>query len=620
MNSRKYILLILALAIFLCIPVPYQSAQAANKDALIAPVVVTINSQPIYETELLYFLIGRNGQDILAELIENAILAQKADFYGATIDPEKPRKEMLKMYGEDKFNELSRSFDVVKILRAVEREHLSEKVYDAMIETLISEKGIEISREKALDYYLQNSDMWSRPAVVRFSIIVAENAEEAKNAHDELTEGGSFADVAAKYSIDEATAGNGGDIGEMIPKGFFRGPLTKLEDAIFELPLSKFSDVISIENNHFIVMPTQRLEKVEKKFKEVSDYIVHLLALEAVDPFVKEKLAEYRDTATIEVIYPIFETNDDAQKNFVKVNKLTQPLHKCLVYPTVVKVNGEEISEQEMLFFLIGRHGQEILQELIENMTISQMAEPLGVEVDRDEPQKMLASTYGEEKIQTLENSFDMDKVRDAIYRELLAKKVFIKKRDLLAEEVGVDVTEDMAKKYYDNNKQRWQIPERVRFSIIVTDTEGDMKSVLSEIQSGAPFADTARKYSIDEVTKDDGGDIGTLWPRGLFVGPFTELEDKIFSLEINDTSKMMFIQDRFYVVKLTEKVAKEEQSFDTVKDDIIESMNNVRVYPMLQEWLTQLGNAIEIDVKYPIFDLETEITMKSMETMSLGD
>lgn len=620
MRSKKFYLVLLAVVILLSVPVQYQSAQASSKDVLIAPIVVTINSQPIYETELLYFLIGRNGQDILAELIENAILAQKADFYGVTIDPEQPRQEMLKMYGEDKFQELSESFDVAKILRAVERENLSEKVYDAMIESLISEKGIEITREKALDYYLQNSDMWSRPAVARFSIIVAENAEEAKKAHDELNEGTSFADVATKYSIDKATAGNGGDIGEMIPKGFFRGPLTNLEDSIFELPLNKFSDVISIENNHFIVMPTQRLQKVEKKFKEVGDYIGHLLALEEVDPFVKEKLAEYRDTAKIEVIYPIFETHDDAKKNFVKVETLTQPIHKCLVYPTVVEVNGEEISEQEMLFFLIGRHGQEMLQELIENMAISQRAESLGVEVDRNEPGKMLASTYSAEKIKTLENAFDMDKVRDAIYRELLAKKVFIKKRDVLVAEVGVDVTDDIAKKYYDNNKQRWQIPERVRFSIIVTDTEGDMKSALSEIQNGASFEATARKYSIDEVTKDEGGDIGTLWPRGLFVGPFTELEDKIFDLQTNDTSEMMFIQDRFYVVKLTERVAKEEQSFETVKDDIIESMNNVRVYPMLQDWLTELGNEIEIDVKYPIFDLETEITMKAMETMSLGD
>jgi len=146
MNSKKYFLVLLAVVIFLCVPLPYQSAQAAKKDALIAPVVVTINSEPIYEAELLYFLIGRNGQDILAELIENAILAQKADFYSVTIDPDKPRKEMMKMYGEAKFDELAESFDVDKILRAVEREHLSEKVYDAMIESLISEKGIEITR------------------------------------------------------------------------------------------------------------------------------------------------------------------------------------------------------------------------------------------------------------------------------------------------------------------------------------------------------------------------------------------------------------------------------------------------------------------------------------------
>ncbi|MFH1515596.1 MAG: hypothetical protein ABIG42_09075 [bacterium] len=155
-------------------------ADAASNKQLIAPVVVEINSEPVYETELLYFLIGRYGQQVLAELIENAILAQKAGEYGVTIDPDLPKQEMLKKYGEEKFKELSEAFDVKKILNAVRRERLAEKVYDELVLKIIDEKGFEISQEEALDYFLKNSEQWSRPAMVRFNIIVTESKEDAE--------------------------------------------------------------------------------------------------------------------------------------------------------------------------------------------------------------------------------------------------------------------------------------------------------------------------------------------------------------------------------------------------------------------------------------------------------
>ncbi|MBU1024160.1 peptidyl-prolyl cis-trans isomerase, partial [bacterium] len=361
-----------------------------------------------------------------------------------------------------------------------------------------------------------------------------------------------------------------------------------------------------------------RLPKVEKKFNEVRDYIVDMLILERAEPYVTQKLAKFRDSSKIEIIYPIFDTDEGEETNFVKATNLPAPTSKCLVYPTVVKVNDESIDEQEMLFFLIGRFGQSVLQELVENSAISQQGPSLNVSVDKDEPQKILNKTYGAEKIKTLENAFNMDHVKAAILREILAKKVFLKKKEQLMAETGIEVTDADAKSYYDKNQKKWDIPERVRFSILVTDTESSMDSALDEMRKGASFNDVAIKYSVDKVTREKGGDIGTLWPRGLFFGPFTELEDKIFALKIGDVSEVIFIQDRFYVVKLTEKVPAEIQAFDDVKEDIIEQMVASLVYPELQAWLTKLGNSIKIDMKYPIFEMETELTMKAKDKLNL--
>lgn len=617
----KYFFFFLALFLAITGAVDFnRDASAATKSALIAPVVVEVNDEPIYETQLLYFLIGRNGQDILGELIENAILAQKAKEFGVTIDPNLPRDEMMKAYGQEKFDGLSKSFKIDKILNAVKREHLAGKVYEALLVKVIKDNNLKVSQDEALDYYLKNVEQWSRPPMVRFSIIFTTSKQNADTALGELKGGADFAAVAKKYSEDKATADKGGDIGDMIPEGFFRGPLKTIEELVFKSPLNVHSEIIQIENNYFIVMPTNRLLKVEKKFNEVKTYVEDKLIADKADPFMKEALSKYRDESLIEVIYPVFDTSDKDSATFKKVSTLPAPVGKCLIYPQVVKVNGEEINEDEMLFFLIGRYGHDVLQELIENLAISQQADSIGVDRTDLDPSEVLKKTYSEEKLKTLENSFDMNQVREAIMRELVARKTILRKKEVIKAEVGISTAESEAKKYFDKNKEQWQIPERVRFSIIVTEKEPAMKSAISEISAGGLFEDAAKKYSIDELTKNDGGDIGTLWPRGLFVGPFTQLEDTIFSLEPGKMSDMMFIQDRFYLVKLSEKLPREEKTFDDVKDEIIETMDNVKIYPLLQQWLSQIGENAKIDIKYPIFDVASELSIKASEKLGIGN
>jgi foldase protein PrsA len=609
----KYLLTFLALVIAISAFVDFnRDASAANKSALIAPIVVEVNDEPIYETQLLYFLIGRNGQDILGELIENAILAQKAKEFGVTIDPNLPRDEMMKAYGQEKFDELSKAFKIDKILNAVKRERLAGKVYDALLVKVIKDNKLVVSQDEALDYYLKNVEQWSRPPMVRFSIIFTTDKQKADSALAELKGGADFAKVAEKYSEDKATAGKGGDIGDMIPEGFFRGPLNS--------PLNVHSEIVQIENNYFIVMPTNRLPKVEKKFNEVKSYVEQKLIADKADPFMKEALSKYRDDALIEVIYPVFDTTNKESANFKKVTTLPATTEKCLIYPQVVKVNGEEINEDEMLFFLIGRYGHDILQELIENLAISQQADSIGVDKTGLDPSEVLKKTYSDDKLVTLENSFDMDQVRAAIMRELVARKTILSKKEAIKTEAKISTTESEAKKYFDKNQEKWQIPERVRFSIIVTEKEPAMKSAVSEIASGKSFEDTAKKYSIDELTKYDGGDIGTLWPRGLFVGPFTALEDTIFALEPGKMSDTMFIQDRFYLVKLSEKLPREEKTFEDVRAEIIATMDNVKIYPILQEWLTEIGDKAKINIKYPIFDVDSELSIKAAEELGIGN
>jgi len=613
------ILTVLIAAFIVCSFQPVNAAKEGR--TFIAPVVVEVNGEPIYEQELLYFLIGRYGQDVLSELIENAILAGKASEYNITVDKDLPRQEMIENYGQDKYQELSKAFDIDKILGMIRVEHLATGVYDAMVDKIKKENSIEISERDALDYYLKNVDNWSRPAMVRFSIIVTKNKSDADKAKAELDGGTKFEDAAKKYSVDKATKDAGGDMAQMIPQGYFRGPLKKIEDTLFSVPINTHSDIINVDENYFIVMPTERAPALEKKFNEVKDYIVDTMTAEKVAPFMKERLGKLRDDSKTEIYYPIFDIDNKTEKGFVKVDKLPPPTGKYIVYPIVVKVNGTPIYEQEMIFKLLSeQYGEKLLQELIENMIFYQQAKQMGVTIEKDAAQKVLENTYGADKLASLEKSFDMDKVRTAIERELMGRKALVEKKDQLVKEKGISIPEADARKFYDGNKDRYIIPERVRFSIIVTEKQDDAQTAENEIKGGSSFADVAKKYSIDRMTIDNGGDIGTMWPRGMFEGPFVELEDKIFALNVDQVSDPIFIQDRFYIVKLTEKASKDEKSFDDVKDSIINNMVYVRVYPFLSTWLDELSSSVKLNMAYPIFGSEEKVELNPSTLKDAGE
>jgi foldase protein PrsA len=64
-------------------------------------------------------------------------------------------------------------------------------------------------------------------------------------------------------------------------------------------------------------------------------------------------------------------------------------------------------------------------------------------------------------------------------------------------------------KKYYEQNKQRFETPEHRNVEVILTKTEAQAKKAKSEIESGKSFASVAKAVSIDPASKSKGGLLG---------------------------------------------------------------------------------------------------------------
>jgi foldase protein PrsA len=71
------------------------------------------------------------------------------------------------------------------------------------------------------------------------------------------------------------------------------------------------------------------------------------------------------------------------------------------------------------------------------------------------------------------------------------------------------EISEAQAQKYFNENKSRYEVPEKRTIEIILTKGEAEAKKAKQEIESGQSFSSVAKKTSIDPTSKSKGGQVG---------------------------------------------------------------------------------------------------------------
>ena len=125
----------------------------------------------------------------------------------------------------------------------------------------------------------------------------------------------------------------------------------------------------------------------------------------------------------------------------------------------------------------------------------------------------------------------------------------------------------------YNDNITQYQTPEQVRASHILLKTEGkneaDVKKqaeeVLKQVKAGGDFAALAKKYSEDEGSKVNGGDLD-YFTRGRMV---PEFETAAFALQPGQVSDLVKSQFGFHIIKVVDKKPAATRSLDEVRPQI---------------------------------------------------
>lgn len=153
-----------------------------------------------------------------------------------------------------------------------------------------------------------------------------------------------------------------------------------------------------------------------------------------------------------------------------------------------------------------------------------------------------------------------------------------IKINKLVKQEAGKKTkpTQKEIKKFYDENKDKFVIPENVHARhILIAFADGDNDKVKEEkkakienlrkqIMDGADFAEVARKNS-DCPSKDNGGDLGIV-KKGETVRPF---EDAAFSQKINAVGPVVATEYGYHVIQVLERNPQKTMPLEDVKGKI---------------------------------------------------
>lgn len=165
-------------------------------------------------------------------------------------------------------------------------------------------------------------------------------------------------------------------------------------------------------------------------------------------------------------------------------------------------------------------------------------------------------------------------------------------------------VTDEEAKKFYDDNKDKFRREEAVRASHILVGsdqnaTAADKKkarekaeSLLKQLKGGADFAELAKKES-SCPSSAQGGDLG-FFGKGQMV---PEFEKAAFGLKPGEVSDVVETQFGYHIIKLSEKKDAETVPFEEAKERIEQFLTQQKVQQGVSDYVEELQKKGKVEI-----------------------
>jgi foldase protein PrsA len=230
--------------------------------------------------------------------------------------------------------------------------------------------------------------------------------------------------------------------------------------------------------------------------------------------------------------------------------------------PKVSPAQARQMCEQEYDMLK-----DQVMQFLISSRWVELEAENQGVEATPAEVNR----TFENQKRQ----SFPSDKEYQAFLKASGQTEADLKYRvklDVLSNEVRkkivgggkTSVSDAEVRDYYNTHKSQFGQPERRELSVVLTQKEDEAKKARAELEGGQDFKAVAKKYSIDEASKNKGGKLTVTKGQQE-----KALDQAVFAAKQGELVGPVKTQFGFYLFRVDKITPGSQQSFEQSRETI---------------------------------------------------
>jgi peptidyl-prolyl cis-trans isomerase C len=265
--------------------------------------------------------------------------------------------------------------------------------------------------------------------------------------------------------------------------------------------------------------------------------------------------------------------------------------------PAFAQALEKRLRQQAIDKIIVGR----LLDEQVKEANIVITEEELASQITKVAAAQKPPLSLDEFKTKLAEYGQDFDELKQQFRKRLAYMKV------MEAQWAGkINITEEDAKKYYDENPTNFEVKEQVRASHILiktdtTDSEADpnqvkaeakakIQGLLEQIKGGADFAELAKANS-DCPSAARGGDLD-FFPRGKMVPPF---EKAAFELEVGKVSDIVETRFGYHIIKVTDHKDASTTSFEQAKNSLIIQLTQQKQAEIANKYIESLKAAANI-------------------------
>lgn len=237
-------------------------------------------------------------------------------------------KDIDKAFAEQKKQAFPKEADYKKFLKesgSTEEDIRFQLEVEQLQQKLVAKitKGKDkVTDQQVAAYYAKNKEQFATPESRDLLVILTKTKEQAERAKAALDSGESWAAVAKRYSIDEASKDQGGKL-----QGVTKGQQEKaLDDAVFAAKKDVTGGPVKTQFGYYVYRVTKITKKDQQSLKEATPTIKSLLASQnqqkALDEFVKNYRKKWKERTNCKEGYVI---QDCKNAKAPKTNTATTP-------------------------------------------------------------------------------------------------------------------------------------------------------------------------------------------------------------------------------------------------------------------------------------------------------